>query len=147
MNRRTENHRIVLGTVDSTTIQAATAIRNWTSQTDQVGGFPKWTAPRLATPSYYDQTIVTLSGKRVGVGYRLVRWEFSYWTFNMLDYFLDTFLTVSSNRVQSALVSIQNFDHNDTSEYLNCTLNFPEYTQAPYGWKDIKILFTMGTVI
>ena len=147
MNKRTENHRIVLGTVSSGTITAATAIRNWTSLTDQAGGFPPWTAPRLATPSYYDQTITAMSGKRVGVGYRTVRWEFSYWTFNMLDYFLDTFLTVSSARVQSASVSIQNFDHNDVAEYLNCTLNWPDYTQVPYGWKDIKILFTYGTVI
>lgn len=147
MNRRGTGHKISAGTLTVAGMAGVTAITSFSLQSDQVGGFPPWTAPRVTLPSRHTQRAFTLSGKQVGLGYRSLEWSFDFWTFGMMDYWLDTFLASGGTRIYSNLVTILSYDETNTAEYLTCTLHFPEFEQVHYGWKNINFKFTMGAVI
>lgn len=128
---RTRSHKIGTGTLDKTAIDALTAIRSWTKVTDQ--GKVPWLAPT------FESTIPTRSlvsvfadGSVKEHGYLTFDWRISFWTFGMLDYFLDTFLTTASVRVEYKLCSVLLYDDINVAQYIAGTTVYRPHLRNSY---------------
>lgn len=151
-NARGDAPRLRAGTVVVASITSTYAITNWTVQNDQKQGavtIVEWLAPYQALPPEYDRIALALDGTARPDGFMHgIFGPFSYWTFGMMDYFLDTYLSTTA---YSALVSMMVYDITDTAIYLNSTIYRPipgqDMEPAVGGWKNIRVRWGIGTVI
>lgn len=144
--------RLRSGTQAVGSITSTYAVTNWTVQSDQQVNnqiVVPWVAPYQMLPPEYSRIIIAADGTQTGDGYvRGVFGPFVYWTFGMMDYFLDTYLSTTA---YSAAGSLMVYDITDTAIYLNATIYRPIIGQdmEPVfgGWQNVKIRYDFGTVI
>ena len=102
---RSTTYKIVTGSQNQATIDAATAIEDFAKQTDQ-GNVP-WGAPDHTRSTIPEATtyVTALDGTRVAVGSVTFKWVF-LWTNDMLTYWLTNYITA-----ESETVSVKAFDY------------------------------------
>lgn len=146
---RLTGHRIRTGTQIVADVTSTYAITAFPAQTDMTGGV-LWYAPdaRGTTIPRRARRSLLADGTARRDGFYEWQWKFTYWTHDMLGYFLTTYL---SSGVQSALATVMAYDETDTAMYLTCTVYRPELPgdgeAVIGGWKDVIIRFRGGAVI
>lgn len=150
MGIRTTSVIIATGTLASQAlIDAEDTIENFPVQSDMGNGRVQWGAPFAEGTTVPEPAQIrkALNFRAVGAGHYQFQMTFSYWTFDMMDYFLDTFLTTSGSRVRSKACSVRTYDETNTAIYLNCTMNYPVANPQMGGWQDVVIQFDGGSLV
>ncbi len=144
---RLTGHKIVSGTQTVSTVNAATAVKAFTLQSDQnyvVRWYPPvYTHPRRAVIGEY------MDFSQRAHGYYEFQWTFTYWTFGQLAYWRSQFL---AGGAESAAVTVLTYDEGNTAMYLTCTLLNPHEgsglsQQQVGGYEVVTLTFKKGVVI
>jgi hypothetical protein len=149
MTLRVETYIMATGTIATQAlIDAETQIKSFPLQADQGSGVPPWAAPMATEDMFPTQGVRTaLDGSGSGTGWYRFNWHFDRWTTDMMDYWLDTFMTTSGNRVKKKLASVRAYDLADAAIYLNCMANWPKFKPVAGGYEDIVVPFDYGTLV
>lgn len=141
---RGTSYRMVSGTANIATINAATPIKSWTLQSDQnivYRWFPPEDPARGALDTRVFRRPVQAQYQDFSLrahGYYTAQWPFTFWTEAQLVYFRSQML---SGGVLYATVSVMGYKSNYvTPQYMLCTVYDPEYiegglTYMPGGYR------------
>jgi hypothetical protein len=151
---RQTGHRLYYTWVSKTLVTSTYAITSWTPQGDQYVNsniMVPWLAPKEITVPEKSRITTMADGSIRADGYYKFTWTFDYWTFGMMTYFLNTFNLGSP--IYSVPVTVMTYDPTDTAVFLQCYVARPviiggqdvEWHWA--GYKNVKLNFTVGTVI
>lgn len=144
---RKTGHRIKAGTTTVVLLTSTYAITAFPMQSDQpddalweLAGDPK----AIPTPARISSNA---DGSKSADGFYTFEFRFSYMTFLMVKYWLDTFL---AGGVQSAAVTVMAYDETDTAVFLTALLlkpNLSEATKFTGGYTNVVWRFVLGVVI
>lgn len=146
---RLTGHRIRAGTQIVANVTTAYAITAFPAQTDMVNG-EQWLAPVAQGTTIPKRARISrlADGTARADGFYTWQWKFSYWTHDMLSYFLTTYL---GSGVESALCTVMAYDNTDTAVYLTATVYRPQLPgdgdAVVGGWRDVIIRFSGGAII
>lgn len=120
-------------------------IANFPIQTDQ--GRAKWSAPQDALPPAPAEQVEMQDGSVLPSGDIIFQWTFSYWTFDMYQYWCETFLP---SGVRFADVTVQVFDDFDEPKVYQAIMQHryqEDRQKAPGGYSSIIFRFVSAVDI